>query len=453
MTILKFTVNFPGRGYYGEEPAVPVEVLDADGAVLARTVAIPYDDQKATVDIPENNRVVYAVARLPSGEQQTRRVDIVGKVTEKVDFFTDYTSPNEWLYWSRPQLRINELSAATGSISDQERMLFRLWRWSNRVWQADKANFDHVHRESYAAQFDLKVPDNPCVLQLGSHRVPWRFVALPPGDVQVAIAPNMSTDPRAHPVRVVVGRGMPQEEIFLAYLEKGNFTAAREIADAPRTAEKMLSGKYDNPVSACIGAYFLLRTNKTDFLHDWPRNLFNDFQWLADGAVIYAAQVLKKPKPQVDQADIALRAVFERGLPVFRVGMVMLNECLQLLQGSSFRSKEREPWLSRVERYLVAEAHDGAALSFLGRSPESPDPIPVTGLLDKPRRQNIFRDRDIQRTQDKSARRLSESAGNAGRTPKTARRPRKPALTDGLRTLEAMGEPDPTVFYLPPLKK
>ena len=439
MALLRFKVDFPTTGSYGAEAAVPVEVLDAEGALLANTVAVPYDEP-ASIRIADDQKVVYARARLPSGETQMKKIQLIGAPVVETSFFTNHTSPNEWLEWTRPVLRMSDLLSSNAEITNKERMWMRLWIWDHDHWSPRPLEFPRkVERATYATQFDLNVPHASCLLQIGSRRIPWRFISLPPGNIQVAIAANPSKDPGDHPLRIVIGRGKPSEEILLAFLENGQLSAASDVASAPRTAERLLAGKYDDPVSACIGAYFLLKTNNLQRLHYWPQNLYNDFRYIPDGAIIHAALLLRLDRTSA--AEIVLREVFERGLPIFREGLNVMYDCLRMLEARESNRARAKP-LRRVREYMVAEAGVGPYMSFLGRDPVKPDPIPVQGLPNTPRRQNIYATRGIHRTERAQGRFLTQkknkrtpgvrvSGRDSGATaPSTLESPRRTELED-----------------------
>jgi hypothetical protein len=66
--------------------------------------------------------------------------------------------------------------------------------------------------------------------------------------------------------------------------------AARELAKV----ERALQEKTNSPVAAAIAATVLIRCGALNQLHDWPRNLANWFEWLPDGAALWAETLLRR---------------------------------------------------------------------------------------------------------------------------------------------------------------
>jgi hypothetical protein len=58
--------------------------------------------------------------------------------------------------------------------------------------------------------------------------------------------------------------------------------------------QEIVSRKHRSPVAAALAINYLLRSNALDHLHDWPRNLANWFDWLADGPVLWAETLLRR---------------------------------------------------------------------------------------------------------------------------------------------------------------
>lgn len=83
--------------------------------------------------------------------------------------------------------------------------------------------------------------------------------------------------------------------------------------------ELMVREKLESPLAATVAALILLRANRLDLLHDWVRNLANWFTAQPDGAVLWAAQLLRQ-RPRglasaiADAAEYVLQ-LRQRGLP------------------------------------------------------------------------------------------------------------------------------------------
>ena len=66
--------------------------------------------------------------------------------------------------------------------------------------------------------------------------------------------------------------------------------AAREFFEL----EAALLVKGISPLAAAVASTVLLRCGALDYLHDWPRNLANWFEWLPDGPVLWAETLLRR---------------------------------------------------------------------------------------------------------------------------------------------------------------
>lgn len=361
-------------------PSIPLEVIDTDGAVLTRTTASMGKEQ--VVELPTGTTgTVFVRTRLPSGERQTSRVDLDHRDNAPIEMFQKYASPNEWLAWSRPQIQLGKLTTLTVALQNFGNVWARLWQHAAGAWMTIPMVPKRLEQETYAAQFEVELNKAGYLLQIGGDTLPWRFVALPGGGtVRILMTPNTSDDPRADPLRVAISRFNPTEEMLLTYLLHDRIQDAETLASAPRLAEQLLYGKYDNPVSACIGAYFMLRTSKLRRRIDWARNLYRDFEWLPDGAIIYANELFHDEKPNVLEIDRILDDAVGRGVPIFREGIRLLNNACQIMASGENQTLHSEARRKRVERLLVAEAWMGPYSGFYGRRPDAPVPVRYVGL-------------------------------------------------------------------------
>jgi hypothetical protein len=103
-------------------------------------------------------------------------------------------------------------------------------------------------------------------------------------------------------------------DMLLRYSAASATTAAEEAGLALlRDAERLISDKRRDPVSAAVGAAAILRFGKLEWLHKWTANLDDWFRWLPDGAAIHGEHLARKGK----HAEAAIRfcEVPRRGLP------------------------------------------------------------------------------------------------------------------------------------------
>lgn len=119
-------------------------------------------------------------------------------------------------------------------------------------------------------------------------------------------------------------------QILLSLISIGDINSAKTLFKV-QDAEELLREKRSDPIAAAIGGYFLLKTKELNHLHDWANNLANWFEWLPDGSIIHAWQmILNKEDNTREITDRFLEAV-SRGIPVFTEGLRLLYEGLTML--------------------------------------------------------------------------------------------------------------------------
>lgn len=121
-------------------------------------------------------------------------------------------------------------------------------------------------------------------------------------------------------------------------------------------AEKLLLKKVEDPIAAAVGGYFLLKTRELDKMHDWAKNLANWFEWMPDGAIIYAWQMihLQKKEDKFLIANYLIEAT-DRGIPFFTEGLRLLFEGLSMLSFEyEYRNEDVERALKKVKAMTTA---------------------------------------------------------------------------------------------------
>ena len=138
--------------------------------------------------------------------------------------------------------------------------------------------------------------------------------------------------------------------------------------------------KMDDPYAAAVGAYLLLRLKKFSEMRDWARNLASRFDFLADGCVIWAWQLIHQQQWNSQEIRKYLLMAVERGLPVYSEGLRLLTDGLRLMgeDGRAPRDKVVQSagvvlWSSPLTASLTAEpgvepqrAGEAAALDLRG---------------------------------------------------------------------------------------
>ena len=102
-------------------------------------------------------------------------------------------------------------------------------------------------------------------------------------------------------------------------------------------AESLLFGKYEDPIGATIGGYFLLRARRLARLRSWAPNLAR-FGWLPDGAVIDGWQHLLAGKAGRSSDEFALAReqyllAATRRVPVYTEGLRLLIDGRTIREG------------------------------------------------------------------------------------------------------------------------
>lgn len=171
-------------------------------------------------------------------------------------------------------------------------------------------------------------------------------------------------------------------ETLLRYYEKGNLAQTAILTkNSAVLSEDLLQGKVNDPIAACVGAYTLLRLGDLERLHDWTANLYNWFEWLPDGAAIWAEQLARLARH--DQALDVLLKLSTRGLPLFSDGLSYALDRLRfyISVGKSrftlLTLPESKDLLAKLQRYAAFVDFGKPGLTFTGLDPLHPDDEPA----------------------------------------------------------------------------
>lgn len=143
-------------------------------------------------------------------------------------------------------------------------------------------------------------------------------------------------------------------------------SAVRPIEQDFEQLQMVLVQKREAPVAAAYATNLLLRANAIQYLEDWPRNLTNWFEWLADGPVLWAETVLRRRQSDVvDLEDAAAREALTYYLKLADRGAPLLANTLSLA------IRQAEIWRAFVDsdRLSADEQSDlRAALEYVDRA-------------------------------------------------------------------------------------
>ena len=375
--------------------ALPVKVLDAQGTVLADAIAS--SQEPAEVEISGAYREVFVRLAWPSGRTETKKVALSAPGPSDVIFSDERISKNEWSAWAI--LRLNQRTQRADidspidvGIGRYAKVWLRIWRFEDTQWKPTPIAPSEQYKNDAARQIDLHLEPYPHLLQIGGSDVPWRFVALPGGGpCRVLLTPNDSNDPRADPLMVVVTSFRTDAETLLEFLARDSVRAATTMAASEAMARELFAYKFEDPLAAMAGGYFLLRIENWDRVPlSWWESLSNRFPWVPDTAILLCVRLLRAGLEGGDARGRALylfKTCLNRGWPVYEEGLRLLQEAGALLR--HIANTEDAPYFSRVETLVTAKTWAGAALSFYGRDPAKPSAVLWVGMPQAPRRQRL----------------------------------------------------------------
>lgn len=135
----------------------------------------------------------------------------------------------------------------------------------------------------------------------------------------------------------------PVADTILNYLAHGDITAASAMTDWADEAEHLLMSKMSDPYAAAVGAYLLLKLHRFDSMRDWARNLADRFQYVPDGAIVWATQLCQQGPQHEREIRRYLLTAAEGPLPIYTIGLRLLLDGLRLLddEGEKARKKLR----------------------------------------------------------------------------------------------------------------
>ena len=122
----------------------------------------------------------------------------------------------------------------------------------------------------------------------------------------------------------------PNADTICNYVCRGDFDSAHAMTSWAANSEHLLGAKYSDPYAAAVGGYLLLRFRHFERLHDWARNLANDFPF-SDGCVLWASQLLEQEPARVDEIKEYLLRAPGRGVPIYTAGLRLLIDGLRIL--------------------------------------------------------------------------------------------------------------------------
>lgn len=375
--------------------ALPVRVLEAQGTALAEGVATL--EHPAEVELPDNYEIVFVRLTWPSGKTKTQKVVLKAQGITEVTFSDTDIARNAWSAWAVP--RLNPMTSlatpeesSNMSIERYAKVWLQLWRFIDGQWRRAPMVPRMQYRSEVARQIDLDLVAAPHLLQIGGSNVPWRFVALPgAGPCRILLTPNESKDPRADPLKVIVTGFRSDAETILEFMARDSVRAANTLVNSETIARELFEEKFNDPIAAVAGAYYLLRTENWERVPlYWWENLSSNFIWIPDTAILHCMRLLRaglENKEAITKALDLFKYCLDRGWPVYEEGLQLLQEANSLLR--LIANREDAGYFARVDTLATAKVWSGSALSFYGREPAKPSSVLWVGSPDAPRRQHL----------------------------------------------------------------
>lgn len=378
----------------GSPLALPVEIYTPNGSLVDSGVVSSRDDSTFDVPLWEKGQAdkplerVYVFAKLPGGGtiQTVAELSLTGLGVAVLN--TAKNSPYKWLEWVTPFRSLEHLSSdqphhslkpSAGSVRRIGKVWATLWEFQNHRWDARSIQFDSLSGNRGIRQLTIKVPSHPHLLQIGGEELAWRLVSLPSGErVNIALTPSPK-EVGGDALDITVGRQYPDNDLVMSYLSRGDLPEVSQLADFMDIADHMLYGKYDDPISAVVGGYILLRTGQLDRRALWLRNLERHVPYIADVKILKA--VLAREQEGVAENDIRkmLLESLENGLPVFSLGMKLLVDSMAAMHRGERENRQFHRAYLAVQAYVRATCSKGAYLAFYGKSPAEPLWSPIYG--------------------------------------------------------------------------
>jgi hypothetical protein len=359
---------------------VVVDVLAGDLRMVAQqTVRVGEERQ---FDVPAGRCGLRIL--LPSGRFLTESVDVEegAQALHVIDLAE--VSPHEFL--ERTVLLKSAPLETPRSLDEPgyRSVWLRLWVRSGGRWRVERWPQPQAIWESDAVHYWFQTGRRQHMLQLGGPRIPWRMVALPAAErLEVTVRPSGNEDEPELTVTVATDNNLI--EALLGYLTIGALGHASLVN---RQAERLLFAKVADPAAAAVGGYYLLRVSDLARLHEWPGNLANWMEWMPDGAVIRAWQLIREQQEAQEPSNAALGTArdwlleaVERGTPVYTEGLRLLVAGLKLLDfEADGQDREVGDALGRVRPFAAAADLGQPTTTYTGSSPSSASTSPAYGL-------------------------------------------------------------------------
>ena len=360
VTILTIVVNIIDR--YSEEHLTPeypkyFEIFQSD---LKAVHAYWFHSNSSTVKLGEGTYLV----RLTLGTKNTyeRIVHVSAGTENRVEFFEDqYHTKFIGGEFSFPEGVITRSEFFLGDEEEDpdkaymaNHIKWRDWNFSEHKWHTRSAYEQEIYFKR--TSFINNTPDPKLqILELKLSAEKSLFVSVPAEHkLSIRERNNDLSKDRAEHYNISIMMGNAVAQTLLSLMTRGDMISARTLFNAV-DAENLLLEKKKDPIAAAVGGYYLLKTGELEYMHNWANNLANWFEWLPDGCIIHAWQMILNRENQRSEIKERLLEAVERGIPVFTEGLRLLYDGLTMLSYDYERNnRDVEKALSKVKQYMTA---------------------------------------------------------------------------------------------------
>ena len=323
-------------------------------------------------------------------------------VAPAIHFDLTNQSPHESLQRTATVYRLPTTDVGNYNSARYLSAWVQLWQRTSSGWAQAMPELDlrYCSWDHDAVRLTFSLLPRRYVLQVGGPRIPPVLTALPSGGAcEVAILPTPGSD--HHPIELSVTPQSAEAAMLLGFLATGSVAAVesiltsndlvrslidgddayeRQLNHTPSVldlAEQVLYRKLNDPNTAALGGYYLLRTGELARLHSWPRNLADWIGWLPDGAVIRGWQLLRGASSSRGETPRQrfLQAA-QRGVPCYAEGLRLLVDGLKVVLRDNEGDQQVASALEVMGRYASAADWTRSVLTFSGDGPDTPTPSP-----------------------------------------------------------------------------
>jgi hypothetical protein len=375
--------------FASDMPAAAVDVVSPDLEILKRIML----DPGQSVSVPAVPDASFLRVHLPSGQVvmlkdpgnlerevslqkiQRRMPESPSTVDEELPIESSLSEIRR--YYRGLQMRAPTPFAASRSLLQRDHVLLHLHGRTIQHYTVSlirgNEHIPGVMATLREAQWQLngEPTQPPLVLQIRDEERGTRLELRVPGSAKRiwARADALRDDPSAVIFSVRIATCELSADTIASYLQRGDLYSAQAMVPWIDRAEGLLFEKWTDPYAAAVGAYLLLRLKEFNKMHDWARNLANNFRFLPDGCIIWAWQLIHQDPPNENEIRKYLLMAVDRGLPVYSEGLRLLTDGLRLM--SSGGAVAREKVIKSTEVVLWSSPFTALLTVEPGRLPAS----------------------------------------------------------------------------------